>query len=437
MAVRVLVGVQWGDEGKGKIVDWFGARTSILARFGGGPNAGHTVVIAGRKTVLHHVPSGILHPGTTCLLGNGVVVDAAVLEAEIAEVERGGTSCAGRLGVSPRAHVILPTHRLLDRVSEEARGASAIGTTGRGIGPAYGDKVLRRGVRVGDLLEPGTLEERVTAECQEMNRVLEGRYGVAGLAPADVVAEARAAARVLKDRVVDTGALVRAAAARGEEILLEGAQGTLLDLDHGTYPFGTSSSATSGGACTGIGLPPTSIDEVWGVAKAYCTRVGNGPFPTELDGAAGDALRESGAEYGSTTGRPRRCGWFDAVAARYAVEVNGITDLAVTKLDILTGIDPLRVAVAYRVDGEETREFPWSIARLQRVEPVWEELRGWTEPLGDVRRPADLPAAARAYLDRLAALCGCRVSLVGVGAERDQIVVTSKAARLTSEPARS
>ncbi len=438
MAVRILVGVQWGDEGKGKIVDWLGARAAVIARFGGGPNAGHTVVLAGRKTVLHHVPSGALHPKTLCLLGNGVVVDAAVLQREIDELERGGVSCEGRIFVSPRAHVILPTHKLLDRVSEEARGAQAIGTTGRGIGPAYGDKVLRRGVRVGDLLEPDTLVERVTAEVEEMNRVLEDRYDVEGLTVGEVLDEARRAASLLERRVADTGAMLRAAAARGEEILLEGAQGTLLDLDHGTYPFATSSSATAGGACTGSGLPPTAIDETWGVAKAYCTRVGNGPFPSELHGPQGDALRESGGEYGATTGRPRRCGWFDAVAARYAVDVNGISSLAITKLDILTGIDPIRIAVAYRLDGEEVREFPWSIAKLAGAEPVYEEHRGWKESLSGARRPEDLPDDARAYLARLETLCGCAVSLVGVGAERDEIVrLAGSAARLTDGARRS
>lgn len=275
---------------------------------------------------------------------------------------------------------------------------------------------------MGDLLEPDTLVARVTAEVDEMNRVLVGRYGVKGLDPAEVVEEARDAAKLLSGLVADTGAMLRRAAREGAEILLEGAQGTLLDLDHGTYPFATSSSATAGGACTGLGLPPTAIDETWGVAKAYCTRVGNGPFPTELNGALGDRLRESGGEYGATTGRPRRCGWFDAVAARYAVDVSGITALAITKLDILTGHDPIRVASSYRVDGESTREFPWSIAKLERAEPVYEELPGWKESLASARKPADLPRTARAYLDRLAELCGCEVVLVGVGAERDEIV---------------
>lgn len=422
MAVRVLVGVQWGDEGKGKVVDYLGDECTIIARYGGGPNAGHTVVIDGKKTILHHVPSGILSPEPLCLLGNGVVVDVNILRGEIERLEAGGVPCDGRILVSPRAHLILSTHRTLDRVSEEARGDQAIGTTGKGIGPAYGDKVLRRGVRVGDLLEADTLVNRVTAEVEEMNHVLRGRYQHPPIDVADVLAEAREAADFLRDRVADTGSILRNAIRRGENVLLEGAQGTLLDLDHGTYPYATSSSSTSGGACTGAGIGPTTVDEVWGVAKAYCTRVGNGPFPSEMLGADGDALRESGGEYGATTGRPRRCGWFDAVAARFAVDVNGISRLAITKVDILTGIDPLRIAVAYRIDGVETTEFPASVAQLERAEVVYEEMPGWTEPLEGARGPDDLPANARAYLGRLAELCGASIGLVGVGAERSQIV---------------
>jgi len=422
MAVRVLVGVQWGDEGKGKVVDHLGPSAAIIARFAGGPNAGHTVVIDGKKTVLHHVPSGILSPGPLCLLGNGVVVDVPILRGEIERLEEGGVPCGGRILVSPRAHVILSPHRRLDRVSEEARGDAAIGTTGKGIGPAYGDKVLRRGIRVGDLLERDTLAERVRGEVEEMNRVLTGRYGAEALDVDEVLAEAEDAASYLAERVAETGALLREAVRKGRDVLLEGAQGTMLDLDHGTYPYATSSSATSGGACTGAGLPPTAIDEVWGVTKAYCTRVGNGPFPTEMLGTDGEELREAGGEYGATTGRPRRCGWFDAVAARYAVDVNGITELAITKLDVLTGLDPLRIGVAYRIDGRETKEFPASVAELERLEVRYEEMPGWTETLADARGPEDLPAAARAYLDRLSELCGARIALVGVGPERSQVV---------------
>ncbi|NNE44579.1 MAG: adenylosuccinate synthase, partial [Gemmatimonadetes bacterium] len=404
MAVRVLVGAQWGDEGKGKVVDWLGRDADIIARYAGGPNAGHTVVVAGEKTILHHVPSGILSAGTKCLLGNGVVVDSGILLKEIETLEAGGVECAGRILISPRAHVILGTHRTLDRVSEEARGVEAIGTTGKGIGPAYGDKVLRRGVRVGDLLDPKTREARVRAEVEEMNRVLEGRYGASPIDPQEILDEARQAGEVLGPMVADTGTMLRDAIRLGRGVLLEGAQGTLLDLDHGTYPYATSSSATSGGACTGCGIPPTAIDSIWGVTKAYCTRVGNGPFPTEMTGPEGDELREKGGEYGATTGRPRRCGWFDAVAGRYAVEVNGLDAMAVTKLDILTGIDPIRVCVAYKIDGVMRTDFPDSAAELKRAEPVYEDHAGWKEPIHDVRRPEDLPVAARAYLQRLSDL---------------------------------
>jgi adenylosuccinate synthase len=422
MAVRVLVGVQWGDEGKGKVVDYLGKSASYIVRFAGGPNAGHTVVIDGKKTILHHVPSGILSPEPLCLLGNGVVVDPKILKAEMDRLAEGGVDASKRILVSPRAHLILETHRVLDRVSEEARGREAIGTTGKGIGPAYGDKVLRRGVRVGDLLERETLETRVRSEVEEMNLVLKGRYGAPPVDVEEILAEARAAAEFLGPMVRETGAMLRDAIRRGENVLLEGAQGTLLDLDHGTYPYATSSSPTAGGACTGAGIGPTVIDEVWGVAKAYCTRVGNGPFPTEMTGADGDALRESGAEYGATTGRPRRCGWFDAVAGRYAVDVNGIESLAITKLDILTGLDPLKIAVAYRIDGKDVTEFPASVAQLERAVPVYEEMPGWTEPLGEARAADDLPRKARAYLDRLAELSGARIALVGVGPERVQTV---------------
>jgi len=427
MAVRVLVGAQWGDEGKGKIVDFLGRDVSLIARYAGGPNAGHTVVIRGERTILHHVPSGILNEGPLCLLGNGVVIDAGILLDEIRKLESAGVKTRGRIRIDPRAHLILATHRRLDRVSEEARGAAAIGTTGKGIGPAYGDKVLRRGVRVGDLSDPATLDARVRLEVDEMNRVLQGRYGQAPLPVDEVLDEARTAAAALAPMVAPVGDLLRSAIARGESVLLEGAQGTLLDLDLGTYPYCTSSSCTAGGACTGTGIGPTSIDSVWGVAKAYCTRVGNGPFPTEMTGPEGEALRERGAEYGSTTGRPRRCGWFDGVAARFATEVNGLEAIAITKLDVLTGVDPLRICTAYRIDGETVRAFPDTVARLERVVPVYEEMRGWAEPLEGARDPEDLPGPARDYLARLAEVSGCRVALVGVGPEREQIVARGEA----------
>ena len=364
-----------------------------------------------------------LNADPLCVLGNGVVIDPEILQDEIRKLEAAGVRTDGRILVDPRAHVILSTHRLLDRVSEKARGAAAIGTTGKGIGPAYGDKVLRRGVRVGDLLDPESLAERVRLEVEEMNRVLVGRYEQEPVAVDKVLAEAGRPARLSKEWWRTRANSCGGAVVDGQEILLEGAQGTLLDLDHGTYPYATSSNCTAGGACTGTGIPPTAIDSIWGVAKAYCTRVGNGPFVTEMTGPDGSDLRDRGAEYGATTGRPRRCGWFDGVAARYATDINGISHLAVTKLDVLTGMDPLRICTAYRIDGEETVEFPDSIARLERAEPVYEEWPGWTETLHEVRAADDLPARAREYLDRLAAVSGCTIALVGVGPERVQMVV--------------
>jgi adenylosuccinate synthase len=422
MPVRVLVGAQWGDEGKGKVVDYLSKDFRVVARYAGGPNAGHTVVVAGVKTILHHIPSGILRPDGLCLLGNGVVIDPVILKEEIRGLEAGGVSCTGRILISRRAHIILSTHRLLDSLCEKARGARAIGTTGKGIGPAYGDKVLRRGVRAHELLERDALTARLRAEIREFNRTVQAVYEHEGLDVDEVIAEALAAGDTLKPMLADTGTLLRERLHKGASILLEGAQGTLLDLDHGTYPYATSSSATAGGAAIGCGIGPTAIDDVWGVAKAYFTRVGNGPFPTELTGAEGDAMREAGKEYGSTTGRPRRCGWFDGVAARYATEVNGLRALAITKLDVLTGIDPLRVCVAYEIDGERTEEFPESADALARAKPVYEELPGWSDPLRGVRSPEELPAATRAYLDRLVDLSCCAIALVSVGPGREETV---------------
>ena len=435
MSVRVLVGAQWGDEGKGKIVDYLMQDAQVVARFGGGPNAGHTVVIAGKKTVLHHIPSGVLHPGRLCLLGNGVVIDTDIFLDEIKRLEQGGVDCDGRVFVSPRAHLILRTHRLLDRLAEEARGDRAIGTTGKGIGPTYGDKVLRRGVRVGDLEEMDALADRVREEVQEINRLVVGRYGHDPVSMEEVLEEARESRRALEGRIAEVGEILRERIRAGEDVLLEGAQGTLLDLDHGTYPYATSSSAIAGGACTGCGLGPTLIDEVWGVAKAYVTRVGNGPFPTELTGEEGTRLREIGAEYGSTTGRPRRCGWFDGVAARYATDVNGLTALAITKLDVLTGIDPLKLCVAYEIDGRETSTFPDTAARLARAIPIYQTMPGWKKPISNARRLEDLPEEAMRYVERLAELSACPVAIISIGAGREETI--AEFGRIDSVPGRS
>ncbi|HVP38968.1 MAG TPA: adenylosuccinate synthase, partial [Candidatus Saccharimonadales bacterium] len=379
MPCQIVVGAQWGDEGKGKIVDLLAERVQVVARYQGGANAGHTVVVGDATVILHLLPSGALRPGVRCLLGNGVVLQPRAFFEEVAAVERAGFPLAGRLGVSPAAHVTFPYHRWLERVEEAALGERRIGTAGRAIGPTYRDKTGRVGIRVADLLHPERLRARLEARWE----ALRGPAGEppADLAPAALLAEHLDYGRRLKPYLADVSQELDAALARGQNVLLEGAQGTLLDLDHGTYPYVTSSSAVAGGALAGVGLGPTRVSSVLGVAKAYCTRVGNGPFPTELREGLGDTLRELGAEYGATTGRARRCGWFDAPAARHAVRVNGLELLAVTKLDVLEGLSPLRICRAYRVDGRERAEMPADMEAFERAEPVYEDWEGWSGPI--------------------------------------------------------
>lgn len=415
----VVVGAQWGDEGKGKIVDVLAERADLVVRYQGGANAGHTVVIEDAEFVLHQIPSGILHPGTTCLIGNGVVLDPETLVREMDELTARDVTVTGRLFVSERAHLVLPYHRLLDQAAERSQ---KIGTTGRGIGPAYEDKFGRRGLRAGDLRDGARLADLVTDRVVGANRLLEA-YGAAERAEAAVVMQGLNGLRErLLPLVADTGLLAWRALSEGRRVLLEGAQGALLDVDHGTYPYVTSSNTTAGGASTGSGIGPTALDAVLGVVKAYTTRVGNGPLPTEAKGADGERLRELGGEYGATTGRPRRCGWFDAVVVRYAVRVNGLTDLAVTKLDVLDTFAALPVCTGYTVDGEPVEHMPADPEMLGRVEPVYEVLEGWQRPTTGARRMADLPAAARAYLDRLQDLAGTPIAFVSVGTRRDQII---------------
>ena len=420
MPVRVVVGAQWGDEGKGKIVDLLSAEADVVVRYQGGPNAGHTVVVNGETTVLHLVPSGILNPGVACVIGNGVVVNLEQLFRELDDLARRGVSWSGRLWVSERAHLILPAHRALEEVEE--RGPGAVGTTLRGIGPAYRDKMARIGVTVGEFLNPSAFRDALARQRTWRERSLPALPGAA--VDPDAVEQALGAYR---DRVAplvrDTGLLVYRRIREGKRILLEGAQGTLLDVDHGTYPFVTSSNASAGGACTGSGVAPRFLDEVLGVTKAYSTRVGLGPFPTELTGDRGDALRGQGAEYGATTGRPRRCGWLDGVALRHAARVNGLDRLVVTKLDVLSGLDTILIATAYRAGGGIVTEFPGRIEVLERAEPVYEELAGWRESLGEARVPGDLPDTARAYLLRVQEIADVPVSLVSVGQSREQTVV--------------
>ncbi|MGH9410440.1 MAG: adenylosuccinate synthase [Vicinamibacterales bacterium] len=420
MAKNIAVlGAQWGDEGKGKIVDLLTPRFSIVARYQGGHNAGHTVYANGRKFVLRLLPSGILHDGITCVIGNGVVVDPQALFAEIDELAAAGVAVGDRLVISDKAHLILPYHRELDLLSEARRGERKIGTTSRGIGPAYEDKIARRGVRVGDLANPDALAGAVRQNVDARNRIIGDSHMDAG----QVLADLGAAWRRMAPWVADVSLFLARARADGRAIMFEGAQGTLLDIDHGTYPYVTSSNATIGGVCTGLGIPPRAIDGVLGVAKAYTTRVGEGPLPTELTGAIGDRLRESGQEFGAVTGRQRRCGWYDAVAVRYAVRVNGLDALALTKLDVLDGMPELHLCTAYRSAGATLTEFPAEISQITACEPVLERVPGWTAPTRGVRRFADLPAEARAYIARLEALSGVPAAIVSTGSAREDTIV--------------
>ena len=415
----VVVGSQWGDEGKGKLVDVLSERVDFVVRYQGGANAGHTVVIGDAQFILRQIPSGILQPSVTCIIGNGVVLDPATLFTELDEITLRGIATAGRLFVSERAHLVLPYHKLLDAASEKSQN---IGTTGRGIGPAYEDKYGRRGIRVGDLRDLAAAGELVRDRVARANRLLEVMGAAARASAEEHVAVLQQIAPRLLPLAADTGLLVHQAIRAGKHVLLEGAQGALLDVDHGTYPYVTSSNTTAGGAAVGAGIGPTAIDAVLGVVKAYTTRVGNGPLPTEAPDPEGALLRKLGGEFGAVTGRPRRCGWFDATVVRYAVRVNGLTHLAVTKLDVLDSFAEIPVGTAYELDGAACGEMPAGVEMLERVRPVYEVLPGWRKPTGDVRTLAQLPREARAYLDRLEALAGAPIRYVSVGTRRDQII---------------
>ena len=421
-ACTVIVGCQWGDEGKGKIVDVLAEDVDIVARYQGGANAGHTVTIGENEFILHQIPSGILHQGKRCLLGNGVVLDVQQFFQEYDALLERGINLEGRVGVSLRAQLLLPYHRVLDRVSEE-HATEKIGTTGKGIGPAYGDKVGRRGVRVADLRDPERLQQRVS-EAQER---VQARISQIGAGSAHELEKTIKDALDLGERLLelgtDTGPEIMGALNEGRKVLLEGAQGTALDLDHGTYPFVTSSNTTAAAAATGTGIGPTSIDSVIGVVKAYTTRVGEGPLPTALNPEMDEHMRELGGEFGATTGRPRRCGWFDSVITRFAAQVNGLTGLAVTKLDVLDTLPELQLATAYRLpDGSVTATFPADTWSLSGIEPLYETLPGWQASTGEARRLEDLPPNARAYLDRIEELTGAPVEWVSVGTRRRQII---------------
>ena len=419
MPAIVLIGVQWGDEGKGKATDLLGDQVQYVVRYQGGNNAGHTVVIGDESYALHVLPSGVLSADVTPVIGNGVVLDPAALFAEIDELEARGVSC-DKLLVSANAHLLMPYHRALDKVSERFLGKAKIGTTGRGIGPTYGDKVARMGIRVQDLFDPGIFRAKLDLVLRDKNQVLTKVYNRRGIEAKTTADEYLGYADRIKPYVADTSLVLGKALDRGETILLEGAQATMLDVDHGTYPFVTSSNPTAGGACVGAGVGPTAISKVIGIVKAYTTRVGSGPFPTELLDESGEWLRETGGEYGVTTGRPRRCGWFDSVVARYSVRVNGVTDLFVTKLDVLSQLDKVPVCVAYDVDGVRHDEIPMTQTDFHHAVPIYEYLDGWSDDISKATTFDDLPANARAYVRAIEDLSGAPVAAVGVGPRRDQ-----------------
>ncbi|HWI42659.1 MAG TPA: adenylosuccinate synthase [Nocardioides sp.] len=422
MPAIVIVGAQWGDEGKGKATDHLGSQVDYVVKFNGGNNAGHTVVIGEEKYALHLLPSGILTPGCTPVIGNGVVVDIDVLFEEIDGLEARGIDTSA-LKVSANAHVIADYNRTLDKVAERFLGSRRIGTTGRGIGPTYADKMNRVGIRVQDLFDEKILAQKVEGALDLKSQILTKIYNRRAPSVEQTVEELLSHAERLAPYVCDTTLLLGQALDRDETVLLEAGQATLLDVDHGTYPFVTSSSATAGGACTGSGIPPTRIDQVIAIVKAYTTRVGEGPFPTELHDESGEFLRKQGFEFGTTTGRPRRCGWYDAVIARYAARVNGVTDFVLTKLDVLTGLEQVPVCVAYDVDGVRHDEMPVNQSAFHHAKPVYEYLPGWSEDISGARTFADLPKAAQDYVEFVEGCSGQRMSVIGVGPEREQAVV--------------
>jgi adenylosuccinate synthase len=421
MPVQVIVGAQWGDEGKGKIVDMLSEHVDIVARYQGGANAGHTVCIGDKEYVLHLIPSGIFHPHITCVIGNGVVIDPNALMQEIAQLEAAGINIKGRLLISHNAHLIMPYHKLLDTIREQ--GTAKIGTTGRGIGPAYIDKFMRSGIKIVDLLNRDILAKKLKANIEEKNQILTKVYGETKMDVDALINEYQEFDKKIDEYITDTALHLNQALKQGKKIIAEGAQGALLDVDHGTYPFVTSSNPTAGGACTGLGIPPTAVNSIVGIVKAYCTRVGNGPFPTELTEATGERLRSIGHEFGATTGRPRRCGWFDAVAMRYSAMINGIERIAITKLDVLDQFEEIKVCIGYEYGGRRLKTFPTDVESLTHITPIYELFEGWKTTLAGVTSYADLPTNARRYIEALAHLSGTSLWIVSVGPRRDQTIV--------------
>ena len=423
MGVKIIVGSQWGDEGKGKIVDLLSSNAEIVARYQGGANAGHTIVIDGKQYILHLIPSGILNPKVKCVIGNGVVIDPIALLDEIKMLKQHNIDVTGRLFISHKAHLIMPYHKMLDLASESSKSEKAIGTTGRGIGPAYLDKVGRSGIRIVDLLDKQELEAKLRHNINEKNQYLTKIYGDKALDIDTIVSQYLRFDEFIDPYIKDTTLMLNEAIAEGKEVFIEGAQGALLDIDHGTYPFVTSSNPTTGGACTGLGIPPTSIDKVIGVAKAYCTRVGNGPFPTELSDEWGDKMRTIGAEFGATTGRPRRCGWLDLVALKYSVMINGISEIALTKLDVLDDFEEVKVCIGYEINGKVAKTFPVDIPSLEKLKPVWQTLKGWKKPLHHLKNFGELPKEAIDFFNVIEDFVKAKITIVSLSPDRADTIL--------------
>lgn len=423
MPATAVIGAQWGDEGKGKIIDLIADQADVVVRFQGGANAGHTVIVDGNKFVFHLLPSGVLHEGKLNVLANGVVIDPVVLLDEVNQFEDRGISLNGRLVVSGAAHCVLPYHRVLDGFREGRRAGVAIGTTGRGIGPAYSDKANRCGIRMWDLIDEDRLHQRLTANLEEKNRLFTRMYDGEALEFDEIFETAREQGRALAPLVCDTGSLLRSQLADGKHVFFEGAQGVMLDIDHGTYPYVTSSNSDSLGIAAGTGVPPTSIGHQLGVTKAYCTRVGSGPFPSELSDAVGEKLRENGGEFGATTGRPRRCGWFDVPAARYAAQLCGFNGLAITKLDVLSGMESIGMVTGYEIDGKVVEEYPVDLPAVEQARPIIKMFPGWSADLRNVRDHADLPAECHVFIDELCNRVGVPWQIISVGPGRESTIL--------------
>lgn len=423
MSTRVVIGAQWGDEGKGKIVDLLSKESRYIVRFQGGANAGHTLKFDDKEVVLHLIPSGIFNGDGICIIGNGVVIDPIALLEEIDQVYSMGFSLENRFFISETAHVILPYHKILDQMKEKNKGAKAIGTTGRGIGPAYVSKVARIGIRMIDLLDTEVLNQKLIQNIEDINRALENIYEEPTIDAQELINELEGAIAKLSPYICNTTHMLHEALERDENILLEGAQGCLLDVDHGTYPYVTSSSPTSGGACTGSGIPPLAITQAMGITKAYCTRVGNGPFPTELIEKTGELLRKKGHEFGATTGRPRRCGWLDLVALKYACRINGLNELTLTKMDVMDGFDIIKVCTSYQIDEVETKVFPLGLNNLEKVEPIYTELQGWDQDISGITTWNELPSSAQEYIRFIEDYLGVPFKIISTGPKRNETII--------------